>query len=107
MADAVLAAGEAHDLVGGDGVHVKAALVVAADSLQHLGQVAQAVLPVFVVLRGIDERLLQVVCRCKIPVSYTHLDVYKRQEQRHVFAFGNRNALVHRMGKAGVPGVLN
>ena len=66
MADTVLAAGEAHDLVGGDGVHVKAALVVAADSLQHLGQVAQAVLPVFVVLRGVDERLLQVVRRCKI-----------------------------------------
>ena len=66
MADAVLAAGEAHDLVGGDGVHVKAALVVATDGLQHLGQVAQAVLPVFVVLRGVDERLLQVVRRCKI-----------------------------------------
>ena len=66
MADTVLAAGEAHDLVGGDGVHVKAALVVAADSLQHLGQVAQAVLPVFVVLCGVDERLLQVVRRCKI-----------------------------------------
>ena len=28
-------------------------------------------------------------------------------EQRHVLAFGNRNALVHRMGKAGVPGVFN
>ena len=66
MADAVLTAGEAHDLVGGDGVHVKAALVVAADGLQHLGQVAQAVLPVFVVLRGVDERLLQVVSRGKI-----------------------------------------
>ena len=46
MADAVLAA---EKLMTSSGVmvsNVKAALVVAADSLQHLGQVAQAVLPV-------------------------------------------------------------
>ena len=66
MADAVLAAGKAHDLVRRDGVHVETALVVTADGVQHLGNIPQAVLPVFVVLRGVDERLLQVVGGGKI-----------------------------------------
>ena len=66
MADAVLAAGKAHDLVRRDGVHVETALVVTADGVQHLGISPQAVLPVFVVLRGVDERLFQVVGGGKI-----------------------------------------
>ena len=70
MADAVLGARKTHHFVRGDGVYVKAALVVAAYGVQQFGQVPQAVLPVFVVFGGIDQRLFDVVGRGKIRRSH-------------------------------------
>ena len=66
MTDAVLAAGEAHNLVRRNGINVKASFIVIADGLQHLRQIAQAVLPVVVVTCGVNQRLLEVVSRGKI-----------------------------------------
>ena len=66
MADAVLAAGKTHHLVGGDGIHAEAALVVGADGVQQFRQIAQTVFPVFVLFGGFDERLLDMGCRGKI-----------------------------------------
>ena len=66
VADAVLAARKAHDPVGGDVLHPKPAAVVVTDGLQHLGQVAQRILPVFAVRRRLDQGLLDVGHRFKI-----------------------------------------
>ena len=62
---ALLAAVAAHDLLRLQ-LYAEAALIIAAHSLQKLGQVAQAVLPVVRVLRSIDQCLLDMRRRFKV-----------------------------------------
>ena len=66
VAHAVLAAVKAHDLVRGNAVHIKAALVISAHGIQQFRQVPQGILPVFAHHGGIAQCLLDVRHRLKV-----------------------------------------
>src|SRR5699024_7021594 len=103
VAAAFLAAIAAGHLVGGD-VHPEAALVVAADRGEHLGDVPQAVLPVFGVGGRAGQRLDDVGRGGK--VRRAHAQVVDRAAlglQRHFLVVQGREDLVpeqlHPLGK--------
>ena len=90
MAHALLAAVAAHYLLGPD-LHTKAALVIAAHRLQKLGQIAQAVLPVFGVFCGIDQGFFDMLLRCKIRCTNGKIIDLFPLRQQFVFALVQRS----------------